>query len=68
MEGTEREVTERQIEQSLSRAASLFKTVADNPVVRGELFARGLTDAELERGWSLYAALLGFRNGAPRTR
>ena len=63
MEGTEREVTERQIEQSLSRAASLFKTVADNPVVRGELFARGLTDAELERGWSLYAALLGFRNG-----
>jgi hypothetical protein len=57
------EITERRIELSLSRAASLFKTVARNPVVRGELLARGLTDAELERGWSLYSALLGFRNG-----
>jgi hypothetical protein len=57
------ETTETQIELSLIRAVSLFKTVAENPAVRGELFARGLTDAEIERGWSLYAALLGFRNG-----
>jgi hypothetical protein len=57
------EITERRIELSLNRAASFFKTVARNPVVRGELLARGLTDAELERGWSLYSALLGFRNG-----
>jgi hypothetical protein len=57
------EITERRIELSLTRAASFFKTVARNPVVRGELFARGLTDAELERGWSLYGTLLGFRNG-----
>lgn len=57
------DITERRIEVSLTRAASLFKTLARNPVVRGELLARGLTDAELERGWSLYSALLGFRNG-----
>ncbi len=57
------EITERRIELSLNRAASFFKTVARNPVVRGELLSRGLTDAELERGWSMYGALLGFRNG-----
>jgi hypothetical protein len=57
------EITERRIEQALNRAARFFKAVARNPVVRGELLARGLTDAELERGWSLYSALLGFRNG-----
>jgi hypothetical protein len=54
------EITERMVELSIARAASFFKTVARNPVVRGELLSRGLTDEELRRGWALYAAVLGF--------
>ncbi len=54
------EITERLVELSIARAASFFKTVSRNPVVRGELLSRGLTDEELRRGWSLYSAVLGF--------
>jgi hypothetical protein len=37
--------------------------VSRNPVVRGELLARGLTDEELGKGWALYTELHGF--GSP---
>jgi hypothetical protein len=54
------EITERLVELSIARAASFFKTVSRNPVVRGELLSRGLTDEELRHGWALYSAMLGF--------
>jgi hypothetical protein len=34
--------------------------VSRNPVVRGALATRGLTDEELGHGWSFYTELLGF--------
>jgi len=43
-----------------SGGASFFRAVARNPVVRGTLLARGLTDEELALGWQLYSDLHGF--------
>ncbi len=54
------EMTEVQIDRWLERGGKFFKAVARNPVVRGTLRARGLTDEELSRGWELYSELLGF--------
>jgi hypothetical protein len=57
------DVTESHIDRWLERGSKFFKTVARNPVVRAALLARGLTDDELQRGWSLYSDLHGF--GSP---
>ncbi|HEY5962355.1 MAG TPA: hypothetical protein VIV60_37620 [Polyangiaceae bacterium] len=59
------DITEAQIDRWLERGRKFFKTVARNPVVRGTLSARGLTDQELERGWQLYSDLHGFGDQAP---
>jgi len=53
-------ITETQIDRWLERGGKFFKTVARNPVVRGALLARGLTDEELATGWKLYADVHGF--------
>ncbi len=50
------EINEAQIDRWLERGGKFFKSVARNPVVRGALRARGLTDEELGRGWQLYSA------------
>ena len=45
--------------------------MARNPVVRGTLLARGLTDEEPAKGWQLYSSLHGFGKQAqamPATR
>jgi hypothetical protein len=52
------------INRWLTRGAQLFRTLARNPVVRSALRARGLTDEELNRGWTLYGAVLGFKRSA----
>lgn len=57
-------ITEFQVERALERGGRFFKTVARNPVVRGALFARGLSDEELQSGWGMYAALHGFTTGS----
>ncbi len=44
----------------LNRGQRFFLTVARNPVVRSGLAARGLTDEELARGWSLYSSVVGL--------
>jgi len=54
------EITEVQIDRWLERGGKFFKTVARNPVVRGALLARGLTDEELATGWKLYTDVHGF--------
>jgi hypothetical protein len=54
------EITEAQLDRWLERGGKFFKTVARNPVVRGALLARGLTDEELATGWKLYADVHGF--------
>jgi hypothetical protein len=54
------ELNEDEIGRWLDRGSRFFKTVARNPVVRGELLARGLTDEELAHGWQLYSDLHGF--------
>jgi hypothetical protein len=54
------EITEVLIDRWIERGGKFFKTVARNPVVRGTLLARGLTDDELVRGWQLYSDLHGF--------
>lgn len=54
------EINEAQIDRWLERGGKFFKSVARNPVVRGALRARGLTDEELGRGWQLYSDLNGF--------
>jgi hypothetical protein len=54
------EITETQIDRWLERGGKFFKTVSRNPVVRGALLARGLTDEELAAGWRLYTDLHGF--------
>lgn len=54
------EITEIQIERWLERGSKFFKTVSRNPVVRGALLARGLSDEELAGGWKLYTDLHGF--------
>lgn len=54
------EITEVLIDRWLERGGKFFKTVARNPVVRGTLTARGLTDDELKHGWGLYSELHGF--------
>jgi hypothetical protein len=56
------ELNEVQIERWLDRGSRFFKTVARNPVVRGELFARGLTNEELAQGWQLFTELHGLSN------
>ena len=56
------ELNEVQIERWLDRGSKFFKTVSRNPVVRGALLARGLTDEELAQGWKLFTALHGFSN------
>jgi hypothetical protein len=61
------EISEAQIDRWLERGGKFFKTVSRNPVVRGALLARGLTDEELAAGWKLYTDLHGFNGpGAPR--
>ena len=59
------EITEVQIDRWLERGSKFFKTCARNPVVRGALLARGLTDDELMQGWKLYTELHGFGAAAP---
>ena len=54
------DISEEQIDRWLERASKFFKTVARNPVVRAALLERGLSDAELARGWQLYSELNGF--------
>jgi hypothetical protein len=54
------DISENHIDRWLERGGKFFKTVSRNPVVRGALLARGLTDEELGQGWQLYTALLGF--------
>jgi hypothetical protein len=54
------EITETQIDRWLERGGKFFKTVARNPVVRGALLVRGLTDEELATGWKLYTDVHGF--------
>ena len=54
------EISETQIDRWLERGGKFFKTVARNPVVRGALLARGLTDEELATGWKLYTDVHGF--------
>jgi hypothetical protein len=54
------EITEIQIDRWLERGTKFFKTVSRNPVVRGALLARGLTDEELAVGWQYYSELHGF--------
>jgi hypothetical protein len=54
------EITEVQIDRWLERGTKFFKTVARNPVVRGALLSRGLTDEELVQGWQYYSELHGF--------
>jgi hypothetical protein len=54
------EIDEILVDRWLLRGTKFLKTIARNPVVRGSLLARGLTDEELERGWRLYSALIGF--------
>ena len=54
------DITEIQIDRWLERGGKFFKTVSRNPVVRGELLARGLTDEERASGWQLYSELHGF--------
>jgi hypothetical protein len=58
------EFTEQEIDQWPERGGKFFKTLARNPVVRAALLARGLTDQELQRGWSLYSDLNGFGTDA----
>lgn len=61
------EITEKQIDRWLERGGKFFKTVARNPVVRGALLARGLTDEELAAGWKLYTDVHGFSaSGEPK--
>lgn len=52
--------TEIQIDRWLERGGKFFKAVSRNPVVRGTLLSRGLTDEELAHGWQLYSELHGF--------
>jgi hypothetical protein len=59
------ELTEAIIDRWLDRGGKLFRALARNPVVRSTLLARGLTDDELDRGWALYGAVLGFKRGGP---
>lgn len=54
------EMTEVQIDRWLERGTKFFKTVSRNPVVRGALLSRGLTDEELAQGWRYYSELHGF--------
>jgi hypothetical protein len=64
-------IDEITIDRWLVRGTKFLKTIARNPVVRSSLFARGLTDEELERGWGLYSMLIGFNAGGearPATR
>jgi hypothetical protein len=56
-------LNERQIEVWMERGGRFFKATSRNPVIRGELLSRGLTDQELEQGWRLYAELHGFDKG-----
>lgn len=53
-------ISEDEIDRWLERGGKFFKAVARNPVVRGALFSRGLTDEELGKGWKLYSELNGF--------
>jgi hypothetical protein len=53
-------ITEEEIDRWLERGGKFFKAVARNPMVRGALLARGLTDEELAQGWRLYSDLNGF--------
>ena len=48
------------IDRWLERGTKFLKTTARNPLVRGVLMARGLTDEELDRGLRLYTILLGY--------
>jgi hypothetical protein len=54
------EITETLIERWLERGTKFFRTVSRNPVVRGSLLPRGLTDEELAKGWQYYGELHGF--------
>ncbi len=54
------DITESMIDRWLERGGKFFKSVARNPVVRGTLRARGLTDEELGHGWQYYSDLNGF--------
>ena len=54
------EMTEIKIDRWLERGTRFFKTVSRNPVVRGALLSRGLTDEELAQGWRYYSELHGF--------
>ena len=54
------DINEAQIDRWLERGGKFFKSVARNPVVRGTLRARGLTDEELKHGWQLYSDLNEF--------
>lgn len=51
----------------LERGGKFFRSVGRNPVVRANLFARGLDDDELARGWALYSEILGFGPSAKTT-
>ncbi len=44
------EINEAQIDRWLERGGKFFKSVARNPVIRGTMLARGLTDDELKHG------------------
>jgi hypothetical protein len=53
-------ISDDEMDRWLERGGKLFKTLARNPMVRGTLRGRGLTDAELGKGWQLYSELNGF--------
>lgn len=54
------DINEAVIDRWLARGSRFFKAVSRNSVVREVLVSRGLTDEELQRGWSLFAELHGF--------
>lgn len=59
-EDVEMELTEAQIDRWLTRGNKFFRAVSRNPVVRGALLARGLSDEELAQGWKYFSELHGF--------
>ena len=48
------------VDRWLDRGNRFFRAITRNPVVRGQLLARGLTDEELRNGWELYTKVFGI--------
>ena len=48
------------VDRWLDRGSRFFRATTRSPVIRGLLFARGLTDEELLTGWELYTRVFGI--------